>query len=184
ARTEDQRFVVESASRFNSRQTIVITARLYNLSLELDNNPEVAMTIRSAQGKEYQFNFSKTASAYRLDAGTLPPGSYTWTASTQLGDDKFTRSGVFAVEKIQVEQADLVARHDLLKAMADESGGIFYQRNELQQMISDLVNNSSAKGIQRLKTSISSLLNKKALFFILLIFLAAEWGLRKYFGKY
>lgn len=184
ARTEDQRFVVEAASRFNSREPIVIRARLYNLSLELNNSPEVQMRIVSGQGKEYEFNFSKTSTAYRLDAGTLPPGSYTWTARTKLGEDEFERSGVFAVEKIQVEQANLVARHDILKAIARESGGSFYQRKELQRMTTDLLENPLAKGIQRLKTSISSLLNKKVLFFILLIFLAAEWGLRKFFGKY
>tara|TARA_B100001245_G_scaffold236382_1_gene227117 strand:+ start:6279 stop:8327 length:2049 start_codon:yes stop_codon:yes gene_type:complete len=184
ARTEDQRFVVEAESRYNNRESIVMTARLYNLSLELDNSPEVEMSIRSDEGKEYQFNFSKTTNAYRLNAGSLPPGSYTWTATTQLGEDQFSRSGAFAVEMIRVEQADLVARHEVLRAISRESGGKFYNRQQAKEMMADLMENSSAKGIQRLKTSISSLLNKKLLFFILLIFLTAEWGLRKYFGKY
>ena len=184
ARTEDQRFVVEAESRYNNRESIVMTARLYNLSLELDNSPAVEMSIRSDEGKEYQFNFSKTTNAYRLNAGSLPPGSYTWTATTQLGEDQFSRSGAFAVEMIRVEQADLVARHEVLRAISRESGGKFYNRQQAKEMMADLMKNSSAKGIQRLKTSISSLLNKKLLFFILLIFLTAEWGLRKYFGKY
>ncbi len=184
ARTEDQRFVVEADSRYNSGEPILMTARLYNPSLELDNSPEVEVTIRSDEGKEYRFNFSKTSTAYRLDAGNLPPANYTWTAKTRLGQDDFSRSGAFAVEEIRVEQADLVARHDVLRAIARESEGSFYKSTALESLQADLLGSSSAKSIQRLQTSISSLLNKKFLFFILLILLAAEWGLRKYFGKY
>lgn len=181
---EDQRFIVESENEYDKNTDVVFNARLYNLSLELNNEPDVELKIRSEEGDEYDFTFGRSSYAYRLNAGSLGAGNYSWTAKTSLGDENFERSGAFRVISSELEQTDLLARHDLLRQISQSSEGKFYKSDQLNLLTADLLNNDSAKSIQRLETNISSLLNKKWIFFILLLLLASEWGLRRYFGKY
>lgn len=183
-KTEDQRFVVEAESQYDANADVIMNARLYNLSLELTNAPEVKLNIRSEKGEDYNFDFSKTSNSYRLNAGNLPPSNYTWMANTKLGEEEMTRRGSFSIQKNEVEQADLLARHNILRTISEETGGKFYTSNQLEQLTQGLLESTSAKSIQRLETNISSILNKKWIFFILLLLLATEWGLRKFFGKY
>ena len=101
-----------------------------------------------------------------------------------MGEEEFSRKGSFSVVKSDLEQLDLVARHQILRQLSKETGGEFYKSDQLDQMIEALKNSNSSKAIQREETNISSLLNKKWIFFTLLILLGLEWGFRKFFGKY
>ncbi len=184
AKREDQRFVVESNAIYEDGEDIKLNARLYNLSLELTNEPDVSLEIRSDKGEEYKFEFSKLSNTYTLNAGVLPAGNYSWKASAQLGNEDLFRKGAFSIRKSEMEQSDLLARHDVLKTISTESGGKYYISNEVKELTENLLSNHSIKSIQRLETNISSILNKKWIFFLLLILMATEWGLRKYYGKY
>ena len=184
AKIEDQRFVVEAESGYDSELPVIMSARLYNPAMEAVNNPEVEIVIQSEDGKDYNFSFSKEGNNYKLDAGQLSPANYSWKAKTKLGNEEFVRQGSFSIKKIDIEQTDLLARHQLLKDMSTQSGGEFYHKNNTSEMVDKLLSGTSAKSIQRLETNISSLLNKKWIFFTLLLLLTIEWGLRKYFGKY
>lgn len=184
SKTEDERFRVDIEPIYSINSTISINARLYNQSLELTNEPEVELEIKSKKGQTYSFALGKTGYGYKSNIGKLPKGDYNWQANTNLGDDEFKRKGAFSVKKSDLEQIDLVARHDVLRQISKETGGSFYKQKDLDSLIEGLNQSNSAKAIQREETNISSLLNKKWIFFTLLILLSLEWGFRKFYGKY
>lgn len=184
ASDEEKRFLVSSKSRYEDAEPIVMSASLYNKSQKLFNEPEVSIDITERAGETYNFFFSKKGLGYGLRAGALPEGVYSWVAKTRIGKEEFIERGSFIVDKLKVEQSNLVADHQLLKAISDETGGKFYTLQGSKGLASDLLKDNSAVTIQRLETSTLSLLNKKWLFVVLLTLAVLEWGLRKFFGKY
>lgn len=181
---QERRFIVDISERFDATEPIRAEARLYNSSLELTNVPELKITFTDIQGKEFDFRFSKAQNTYRLNAGRLPVGIYKYRSSAVLGDETFTQAGSFVVERNQIEQSDLVARHQLLRNISKEAGGKFYKSEDLEDLRLELLNNTEAKSLQILETNTSSLITERWIFFIFLALLALEWGLRKYFGNY
>lgn len=184
SKTKDDRFIVDFDPIYNINSAININARLYNKSLELSNDAEVELEIKSRKGQTYNFTLGKTAYAFKSNIGKLPKGEYNWTAKTQLGEEDFLRRGSFSIIQSDLEQLDLVARHNILRQLSAETRGKFFKQKDFDQLISTLKESNSAKAIQREETNISSLLNKKWIFFTLLILLSLEWGFRKFFGKY
>lgn len=184
SKTEDERFRVDIDQVYTINSSITINARLYNQSLELTNEPDVELEIKSKKGQNYNFTLGKTGYGYKSNIGKLPKGDYSWVAKTSLGDDDFSRKGIFSIRQSDLEQLDLVARHKVLRQLSQETGGRFYKQNDIDKLIESLNDSNSAKAIQREETNISSLLNKKWIFFTLLILLSLEWGFRKFFGKY
>ncbi|MDZ7849122.1 MAG: hypothetical protein U5L96_21705 [Owenweeksia sp.] len=98
-RAQNDRFRVDMATRFGRGEPIVAEARLYNPSLELTNDPEANLQFTGPEGDTYDFSFTRTHNTYRLNAGKLPPGVYTWQANTELSGEKFTDRGSIAIEE-------------------------------------------------------------------------------------
>lgn len=184
ADVNQKRFVVDMAQKFEQSEAVRGEARLFNKAGQLVNLPEVEITFTDQEENTFDFNFSADARSYRLNAGRLPEGIYSWRASTELGDESFYEEGSVVVSRNQVERQDLVARHTELRKMARESGGKFYRQSDLEKLSQSLLDNPEAKSYQRLETSTSGIIEKKWLFFALLLLMTAEWGFRKYFGKY
>lgn len=182
--TGNRRFDVDIANRFARTERIMGEARLYNSSLELVNDPEVKVEFISQDGDKYDFSFSRSGNTYRLNAGSLPPGVYSWKAATELGEDSFSDAGKLLVEEELREVADLVARPNVMRNIAKASGGNTYLIDEQQQLLEDLLSNPEAKSYRITEYRTRSLIEKRWPFFVLLTLLAIEWGLRKYFGRY
>lgn len=183
-KTGNRRFDVDIANRYGRTERIMGEARLYNSSLELVNDPEVKIQFISEEGDKYDFSFSRSGNTYRLNAGSLPPGIYSWRATANLGEENFNDAGKLLIEEELKEVTDLVARPEVMRNIADASGGKAYVMAERQQLIEDLLNNPDAKSYRSLEYSTRSLIEKRWPFFVLLLLLALEWGLRKYFGRY
>ena len=181
---QERRFVIDIAGRFDQSEPIRAEARLYNSSLELTNEPDLKVTFTNEQNQSFDFSFSRAQNTYRLNAGRLAAGVYTFNATITLGDETFKQAGSFVVEQSLLEETDLVARHQLLRNLSSESGGEFFKGSQLEKLKQELLNNTAAKSIQTLETSTSSLINERWIFAIFLVLMALEWGLRKYFGNY
>src|SRR5690606_20886723 len=107
-------------------EQIIFRAEVYNESYELDNSPEVALTITDTADKEYAFHFDRTSNDYKLETGSLAPGNYTWEARVSLNGELFTSNGQFAVEPVRVEFATNVANHRALSNLAEALEGSMY----------------------------------------------------------
>jgi len=165
-------------------ERIGFDAELYNDSYELINDSDATLTITDVEGKAFPFNFNKTASAYKLDAGIFPVGDYSFVAKTIYAGKNFESKGKFSVIPKQLEALNTVANHQLLNSLAGKSGGAVFYDNQMQAIADSVTNNATIKPVMFSNFENSAFINLKWLFFAILIFLALEWFVRKFHGGY
>jgi hypothetical protein len=181
---DKSKFRVQTAQRFDENERVIFTAELYNDNYEAINGPEVGVRITDENGDETPFTFSRTGDNYRLDAGTLPSGSYRYTAGVELNGNSLSVNGEFTVSSLLAERVNLVADHNLLQAMSERSGGMMVGLDDISG-IGDAIRQRKqvvARSVSRV--SLNDLIELKWLFFVLLAFLTLEWAMRRRNGAY
>ena len=181
----DKRFFkLSHETSFMENERIVIAAEVYNPSYEAVNDGEVSIVFRDEEGLDYPFNFSRTETAFRLDITSLPVGNYTYTATSSRAGEKLEESGRLSVKPFMLEAADLTARHDLLRNMAEEGGGRMFYLEESEQIKAYLDESLELQPVSYSTEFFDNVLNLKWVFFIILGLLSMEWFLRKRSGNY
>ncbi len=183
---EDKRRFRVSLSKniFDENEPVYFDAELYNQSFELVNEPDASLVVTDGSGKAYNFTFNKAGNAYRLNAGILPVGNYQFTASVFYGGEQLTYDGQFSIQPIQLEQYATTADHNTLRLLSEKFGGsVFYPTamGEIEQAIRE---KETVKPVIYETAQTEPVINFKWLFGVLLILLASEWALRRYFGSY
>ncbi|MFN4080793.1 MAG: hypothetical protein ACK4NS_07815 [Saprospiraceae bacterium] len=171
-------------SIFNENEPVTFTAELYNDSYELVNDPDVSMSIRNAEGKEFAYTFNKTGSAYSLNAGVLPVGNYSYRASMTYGGQPQAFEGRFTVRAIELELFDRTANHALLRQLSAKYGGELIYPDALLSLVEKIKSAKSAKPVIYETKQTTPLLNLKWIFALLALMLGLEWFLRRYWGAY
>jgi hypothetical protein len=169
---------------FKENENILFEGQLYNDAYEMINEPDVNLTIKDQNKKEYKYSFSKTNNYYTLDAGLFPEGSYNYTATTNYKGNPLVATGKFSIQSIQLEQYNLTARHDVLRSLSQKFYGKTYYPDEIKNIAKDILDNKSIKPMIFTSTSTKSLIHFKWLFLLILLLLSAEWFMRRYFGSY
>lgn len=177
-------FRVKSKNNFYENENIEFEAELYNPSYELINDPEVNITITNSENKKFPFTFTKTANAYRLNTGMLPVGEYKYQAQTKNGDKIYTAKGEFSVTPLQLESINTRADHQLLYALAKKHGGAMVYPGQLDKLGALINTREDVKPVSYSQKRLNDLINLKAIFFLLLFLLTAEWLIRKRSGGY
>jgi hypothetical protein len=175
---------VQFDKRFNKYDRITVNANFYNASLEAITTPEIAMEIINEQGKKYTYQFNRLNEGYALDLGILPPGRYTWTASTTYKEKKFAKKGTFLIEDIALENSANSPNHGILKELAANSKGAFYPLNRYQKMLDDISKRSDITILERISTDFWNLIDVWILIIIITAVFVAEWFLKRYYGAY
>lgn len=168
----------------NENENILFNAELYNSSYELVNTPDVSLTITDKDNKEFSFVFDKTDRAYLLDAGILPVGNYRYNANVTFNGEQLTAQGQFSIQPIQLELFESTADHASLRLLSDKYGGQFLNPSQLSTIPTMLSNSETIKPVIYQTARTRSLINLKWIFFLLLLLLTMEWGLRRYYGGY
>ena len=183
---EDKRlFRVYGPEMAMENEALVFKAELYNPSYEAINDVDVELIIRSEDGTEFPYFFSRTPEAYRLDIESFPAGNYTYEAFIDNGGERQRDAGSFGVKPFALEGARLQADHQTLNLLSENSGGeLFYPENVggLIQQLNEGQN--QLKPVSYSNEIFNTILNFRWIFFILLILLSAEWFIRKYLGGY
>ena len=180
----EDNFNVFSQTEYAEDASVILQAELLNDSYELDNSPEVEIEILDENGKKYNAIFDKIKEQYQLDLGQLPVGRYSYNAHTKLGDTDYTESGNFSVTKIQTELVETEANFQVLNQMANKTGGQFYLPDQLNDLVLKLKENPNLQERQINQQVYQEFLSMKWIFFIILLLLALEWFLRKFWGIY
>ncbi len=168
---------------FDENEHVVLNATLYNDAYEPVNSPDVNVQIKPENGKLFNYTFSKFGAAYRLDAGSLPEGNYSYNASTTLGSQKYTASGSFYVNALITEYQQTTANHQLLYTMAQQNGGKMFMPAQLASIADELDRNEQIKTISYEDRRYEELINFKWLFALIIVLLSIEWFLRKRNGE-
>jgi hypothetical protein len=172
-----------SKNTYEENENIVLNAVLYNDAYDAVNTPDVKIQLKNAAGKIFNYTFSKFGAAYRLDAGTLPQGNYTFIASTNLGDKNYTSSGAFYVNALIAEYQQTTANHQLLYTMAQQSNGKLFMPSNLLAIADEIEKSGQAKTISYEDRKYEELISLKWLFALIIALLSTEWFLRKRNGE-
>ncbi len=184
-KADKRKFRLQYDNSFMENDRIVISAELYNDAYEPINDPEVQIDVTDDEGNNYPFTFSRTAQAYRLDAGYFPVGNYTFVASAKRGSEILEERGNFIVKPFALEAASLTADHRLLYNLANSSGGIMtYPNDAVADLSNALLTDKPLKPTSYTTEILSPVLNFKWIFALLLALVSIEWFARKRSGIY
>lgn len=175
--------VYTNKNTFEENENVVLNATLYNDAFEPVNTSEVKVQLKNAEGKIYNYTFSKVGNTYQLDAGALPQGNYTYIASTNLGDKKYTANGAFYVNAVIAEYQQTTANHQLLNTMAQQTQGKMYMPAQLLNIVDDLEKSGQVKTITYEDRRYEEMINLKWIFAVILVLLSVEWFFRKRNGE-
>ena len=175
--------VYSNKSTYDENENIVLNATLYNDAYEIVNMPDVKVQVKNAKGKVFNYTFSKFGSAYRLDAGTLPQGNYTYSASTRYGDKNYVANGAFYINALIAEYQQTTANHQLLYTMAQQTNGKMVTPSNLLTIADLLEKSGHVKTISYEDHKYEELISFKWLFAMILMLLSVEWFLRKRNGE-
>ncbi len=169
---------------FNENEQVIFGAELYNDNYELVNEPDVALSVRNSQGKEYTYNFNRIGKGYTFNAGILPVGNYTYKATTNFNGQGMSAEGKFSVRPIQLELFETTANHAVLRQLSAKYGGETVAGANLTSIADKIKANQTVKPVIYQTTTTNPLINLKWIFALLAFLLSLEWFLRRYFGAY
>ncbi len=183
-KADRSRFRVQHAPEFAENEPVLLTAELYNKSYEPVNGPEVNIGLKDEEGRDLAYTFSRVGNGYRLEAGVLAPGRYTWKAGTELDGERLSASGELLVKPMVAERMSTVADHRLWADIAARTNGLMVGPEGLQQLADSIAVRKELVARSYAHASFNDLINLKAFFFVLLALLTVEWLLRRRNGAY
>lgn len=167
---------------FSDNEPVNIYAELKNDNGELINTPEVHLTLKDSAGKALAYNMEKNGSSYRLNVGLLSPGNYTFKGTVTSNGKSHVSEGSFIVESVPLEQLRTNADYQLMAQLAGQTGGSFFTFNNMLTLTDSLKNNATVKPVIHSDKTYVELIDRRWLFFLVLLIAAAEWLLRKYWS--
>lgn len=168
---------------YEPADNVVITAEYLDKNLKPDNRSDCEVEIIGEGGLKKKLPFSKANFQYRVDAGVLPSGEYTFT-SKLLSSEKMTDGGRFTVLTSELEKKNTEADHQLLRNIARKTGGEFRHKNEMDSLVASLGRIQNAKPVLVEKEKVLELIHVKWLLFVIVLVFAAEWFIRRWTGGY
>ena len=171
-------------SEFATKEPIVLQGELYNQGLEFVKGNEINVLLKDDQQKEYRYTMNQKNVTYNLTLNNLKEGAYSYTASTELGSQKLSDYGSFVVLDLQKELMNQTANFSMLQKIANKTKGQFYESSTLDSLKFDLLANKVGKTQILDQHKYSDLIRFKFLFWLIFIFLSAEWFVRKWSGGY
>lgn len=182
---EKTRFKASSNKKlFSTREAILFSAELYNKSYESINEPEVRLVLTNSKKEQFKYTFAKTVKRYSLNIGSLPEGDYRYQAEVEFEREKFVANGGFSVAAVNLEKLQTRANHDILRQIANASGGRLISEKEGSLLMNELKEQNRLQPISYYEQKVSDLIQQKWLLALILLFLTIEWLIRRISGNY
>lgn len=181
-REDRSRFRVNLEPSYFEDERVVVYAEYYDKSFELNNDFEATFYLTDEEGKEFDFSFLKTSSAYQLDLGRLEKGSYQWRAELSDGMNRYSKKGELSIKELQLEMNRLKADQTLLYNLSNNFGGEMYFPGDLAVLAEKLNADNRFKTILHYREKLMEFIAFKWIFVFLLLLMSAEWFVRKYLG--
>lgn len=170
---------------YYSNEPVTFTAELRNAGNELVVEPDLSIrVVNKKTGEAYDYVFSKREHDYELNAGILPEGVYSYTASAEVGGKTVKMNGSFAVVSLGIEAQQLTADIARMRSLSATTNGKCYTVDQLPQLLEDLKNDPRITTVEHRETRFEDLIHTRWILFALIGLAAIEWILRKMFGTY
>jgi hypothetical protein len=184
-KTDDQQVRVQPASAtFDGDQPVTFRGQVYDESQSPVSQATLNLVVTDSTGTEYPHTMEPLGNGrYTLDVGSLPEGTYRYTATATLDDNELgTDNGSFSVGALRLEFQHTRANPVLMRRIATRSGGTAYNAETASALPGDLAADSTFAPTVSTDTREADLWRTSLFLAIILGLLAAEWILRKRFG--
>lgn len=163
---------------YKSGERINFSAKIFDQNYQKIKDASVLLNVKkeaSADSEMLSLSLDPMGD-YVGTPGSLSPGKYLFKGEVFRDETKIgSKTGEFTVEEYSLEDSDLETDFDLLKKMAEVSGGKFYEKDQIGNLANDL--DLSAKEEER--TREIQLWNYPLLLILMVGCLSIEWAIRK-----
>ena len=177
-------------NEFTDTEPVVFESQVYNDLYEQVYGNKIDIELRDEEGKTKQYDYVTGTGSSRYRIGSLKEGVYRYKATTQVGGSPPNKAGKleevrgeFLVAAQNIEAQNLTADFGLLRKMAAQTSGKFYEVKDMAKL-GEEVSQTKVKSLIHSDESFNSLINLKWVFFLLLALITTEWFVRKYSGGY
>ncbi len=182
AMDESRRVRVEPVETvFGGGETVRFTGQVYDESLQPVEGAQVQVDVTAADGTVRPYPMQHIGQGrYALDAGTLPPGDYRFSARALLGDQTLgSDAGAFSVGTLALEYQEPRADYRLMQGLAQRTSGRLFTLAALDSLPGhlDRLPNFSPTVVAR--AAEQPLRDAWPLLVALVALLTAEWVTRK-----
>lgn len=183
-RQDKRKFKVHTINReITTSESVQFESEIYNDLYEPIYDKSIDIAIINEQGVITNYNYITSSSNSHFNVSGLVEGVYKYTATTMLNGQKEKISGEFLVKQKNIESINLTANFKLLETLALNSGGQFYNFENINNLTSQITNNMAPEIIHS-EELFQPLINLTWVFILLILLVSAEWFLRKYSGHY
>jgi hypothetical protein len=163
---------------YKSGERINFSAKIFDQNYQKIKDASVLLNVKKeASADSEMLSLSPDPMGdYVGTAGSLSPGKYLFKGEVFRDETKIgSKTGEFTVEEYSLEDADLKTDFDLLKKMAEVSGGKFYEKDQIGNLANDL----ELSGKEEERTKEIQLWNYPLLLILMVGCLSVEWAIRK-----
>ncbi len=182
---DDRRVRVQPIAQvFAGGDAVSFMGQVYDESLQPVSDASVEVQVTTPDGTRFPYTMEAVGNGrYTLDVGALPEGTYRYTAEATregrvLGED----SGTFAVGALTLEFKETRADAALMRQIAQWSGGAFLAPAEAGGFPRLLQASEDFAPIVIEEARETKLWHRYVFLLLVILFLAAEWVLRKRSG--
>lgn len=165
---------------FAGTEAVTFSGRVLDGRGEPVSDAAVSLTITDDE-EELPFTMQHVGGGqYQLDAGTLPAGSYTYTATAvRNGTDLGTDAGGFEIDAPNIEPQDTRANVELMEQIATRSGGTVLFLEDAEQLPEQLRTHPQFVETATTERSAYALAHAWPLLLLIVALLGSEWFFRK-----
>jgi len=167
---------------YSNNENIEISAIYFNENFQIDTRNKIWLTLFDEHQKQIKkIPFTVNENQYKVFISNLKSGNY-WYAISDKNQHIYYKSN-FKITNFNIEKQFQNSNTKNLAVLAKNTNGKLIYPNELEYLITNLVNNDNYQVIQNKVKINESLINYKWILFLIALFLSVEWFVRKYIGK-
>lgn len=171
------------STEFDAGDEVIFQTEVYNDIYEQIYGQEIQLSLTDEQGKSRQYTYTHSAENPRFSISGLKEGVYRYQASTMLRGGQEKVSGQFIIKNVDLEMTNTTADFAMLRELSKNTGGKSFTASGLDVFIKNLKENPPVDRLDSTEEMVE-IIYLKWIFFLLVLLLAVEWGLRKYHGGY
>ena len=175
------RLTATAESFYYGNMGIVIGAEYFTKNYEFDRRGKLNISISNTdKSVRRTIPMLLKGSKYEVELNDLPAGDYDYTVSVE--GEKLRASGILSVLEFDIEKQTMSANVTSLRQLATDTKGNLYTLDNTDELVQDLITDDRYPIIQKSREEQTSLIDWKILLGVLIVLLAIEWLIRKYYG--
>lgn len=176
-----ERLEVTSENFYYNNRPIKIFAQFFDKNYVFDPRANLQIRIRNTETEEENvFPMLLKSNFYEVDLGNLTEGEYSYAVS--VSNESLSKNGTFSILDFDMERQFLNANVSKLQRVAQNTSGVSFFANQRDELIQKLLEDDDFKTIKRTEITTTPLIDWKYLLGLIVLFLTAEWFIRKYKG--